>query len=87
VTRSFKDWLAGINAHYGDLMHFEDATTVRNMRKTELEVITRHNKIAGSIEDDAAAAEYMDVFSEEITEAKANVEICDKWLASRGLKP
>lgn len=86
MIRSFKEWLTAVEAHYGDIMHFDDATTVRTMRRFELETIVFHEKVAGPL-DEASSAEYLEAFSDDIAEAKANVEICDKWLAERGLKP
>ncbi|MER9496336.1 hypothetical protein NKI86_31745 [Mesorhizobium sp. M0320] len=87
MSRSFKDWLAGVEEHYGDLMHFSDATTIRAMRAGELRILAEHDLVSKGLVDDGARAFYDEAFAEDVTEAKANVELMDKWLAGRGLKP
>lgn len=87
MSRSFKEWIATLDQHYGGLNAFEDAGSVRNMRKAELEIIARHKRISAGIEDEGARAEFDETFSEEVSDAKGNVELLDKWLFERGLKP
>ncbi|MER9176184.1 hypothetical protein NKH72_21645 [Mesorhizobium sp. M0955] len=87
MSSSFKEWLAGVEEHYGDLMHFSDATTIRAMRVGQLKILAEHDLVSKGIVDDGSRAYYDDTFADEIAEAKANVELMDKWLAQRGLKP
>ncbi|RWJ03478.1 hypothetical protein [Mesorhizobium sp.] len=87
MSKSFKEWLAGVNEHYGDLMHFPDANTIRIMRLGQINILAEHDVISKGIQDDGGRAYYDETFAEDIAEAKANVELMDKWLAQRGLKP
>jgi len=87
MSKSFKDWYSSVVTHYGDFTHFDDAHSVRIMRQRELEMIAEHESISKEIEDSAMRADYDQTFADDIAEAKANVELCDKWLIGRGLKP
>lgn len=87
MSRSFKDWLAGVNAYYGELLHFPDARTIRIMREGQLSILAEHERISKEIQDDGSRAYYDETYAEEVAECKANVELMDNCLAQRGLKP
>ena len=65
MSQSFNQWLDGVKEHYGDLMHFPDATTIRNMRKGQLNILAEHERISKGIENDGARADYHQTFADE----------------------
>ena len=81
-------WLEDLKRSYaGGLAGFDDPTTVRFMRRQEIDFVEKHTRISVSIEDPGARAEYDEMFADELTEAKANIELLNKWFHERGLKP
>lgn len=88
MVNSTTEWLAKLKESYPrGLEDFDDAQTVRFMRRQEVDFIAEHARISATIEDPAGRADYDEIFADDIAEAKGNVELLDKWLHERGFKP
>jgi hypothetical protein len=85
-SEDHKRWLKTIETHYGTLDGFDDATTVRNMRKLLQKDLDQIEGFYKASEDEPEVLDDLkDAFEIERLQIVRFITDLDAWLAKRGL--